>query len=419
MKGYLTSYAGLFGEKPGNTPTIEHIEIPLIQRDYAQGRTGPVVQEIRTSFIEALLRAVDGGPAQGLDFIYGKVEKETLQPLDGQQRLTTLFLLHWYLASLANEHQPNAPWTRFSYATRPSARRFCEQLTRNPLPADTNTHTPSDWIKDQSWFLYQWAADPTIRSMLVVIDALHQQITERHPNLDPQHAWQHLTHPNNPAVFFYVLPLEDLQSEEDLYIKMNSRGKPLTDFEHFKARFEQVLQHSTWTDNEGNTRAKSFAHKIDGPWSDLFLKFHTGDHQVDDHFARYIDFLTEICECRDGRPTSGNSLRRATATFGETNANSEDHLDYLFAAFETWADPKDIANTFEDLFSDALPDSATYDPDKLILFGDTTTNLFEHCLSEFHSEPKGARPFRIQSSLLLHAVLLHHEENLPHFRKEQ
>ena len=50
-------------------------------------------------------------------------------PLDGQQRLTTLFLLHWYAAK--RENIPAGQWEvlkKFSYATRPSARRFCEQL---------------------------------------------------------------------------------------------------------------------------------------------------------------------------------------------------------------------------------------------------------------------------------------------------
>ncbi len=47
-----------------------------------------------------------------------------------------------------------------------------------------------------------------------------------------------------------------MDSDEDLYIKMNSRGKPLTEFENFKARFEQDIGHSA--------RADEFAHKIDG-----------------------------------------------------------------------------------------------------------------------------------------------------------
>ena len=63
----------------------------------------------------------------GLDFVYGNVQDGVLQPLDGQQRLTTLFLLHWYVASLAGTLDPNAPWLRFSYATRPTARDFCRR----------------------------------------------------------------------------------------------------------------------------------------------------------------------------------------------------------------------------------------------------------------------------------------------------
>ncbi|XUP88632.1 hypothetical protein B6672_009185 [Campylobacter jejuni] len=31
-----------------------------------------------------------------LDFIYGSVKNDVFLPLDGQQRLTTIFLLYWY-----------------------------------------------------------------------------------------------------------------------------------------------------------------------------------------------------------------------------------------------------------------------------------------------------------------------------------
>ena len=37
------------------------------------------------------------------------------------------------------------------------------------------------------------------------------------------------------------LPVTDMDYGEDLYIKMNSRGKPLTIFEVFKAGFESAL----------------------------------------------------------------------------------------------------------------------------------------------------------------------------------
>ena len=81
-----------------------HIQIPIIQRDYAQGR--PDEQEVRDTFLAALEDALlkpahDVSLPLNLDFIYGSVEefqgKTQFLPLDGQQRLTTLFLLHWYL----------------------------------------------------------------------------------------------------------------------------------------------------------------------------------------------------------------------------------------------------------------------------------------------------------------------------------
>src|ERR1700733_372330 len=80
------------------------IRIPMIQRDYAQGRASEA--EVRDTFLDALksalmLTADDPSLPLNLDFVYGSVEgqQETrFSPLDGQQRLTTLFFLHWYLA---------------------------------------------------------------------------------------------------------------------------------------------------------------------------------------------------------------------------------------------------------------------------------------------------------------------------------
>ena len=98
MKGYLTSFAGLFGEQPSDAPQINRIEIPLIQRDYAQGRRTQLPRRSGRTSSRSCTDAITGGEPVGLDFIYGEVENGTFHPLDGQQRLTTLFLIHWYLA---------------------------------------------------------------------------------------------------------------------------------------------------------------------------------------------------------------------------------------------------------------------------------------------------------------------------------
>jgi hypothetical protein len=400
VKGYLTSYAGLFEAQPGGMPSISSIEIPLIQRDYAQGRPGAWVREIRVSFLEVLLDAIAGGEPVGLDFVYGKIEKAVFHPLDGQQRLTTLFLLHWYLASAADRLDAGAAWTRFSYATRASARLFCQRLAANPLPQDADV--PSAWIVDQAWYLYVWRTDPTIQSMLVMIDAIHEKVQRLYPDLDARAAWERLTHAESPAVTFYLLPLGDMDSDEDLYIKMNSRGKPLTPFENFKARFEQDIRHSD--------RADEFAHKIDGAWSDLLWPFRGADNLVDDEFIRYIGFITELCGFREGRirVVSGRLGPRARAVFGEGNERAEEHIDFLFGAFDKWQSAEHISKVFSDAFSTSLPGEERYDPQKVVPFSttSTSTNLFEQCLR---------RALTFQQILLLYAFLLHFIEGTEDF----
>jgi hypothetical protein len=327
MKGYLTSYVGLFDSRNDGGPTLTSVEIPLIQRDYAQGRDEPRAGEIRDAFLEVLVDSLQGDPALGLDFVYGRVDNGILRPLDGQQRLTTLFLLHWYLASRTEHMDADAPWTRLSYATRPSARLFCKRLAANRLPV-TGGARPSAWITDQTWYLHVWQHDPTIQAMLVMLDSIAERIALLR-DFDESDAWTRLTDPSAPAVWFYLLPLDDMDSDEDLYIKMNSRGKPLTEFENFKARFEQ--------DIEGSPRRAEFARRIDSTWSDLLWPLHGGDNIVDDEFIRYIDFVTEISEFREDRISHGRLGPRARRIFGPANERSAEHLDLLFHAFDTWS----------------------------------------------------------------------------------
>ena len=78
------------------------IEIPIIQRDYVQGRGLTIEeQDKREAFVTKLINAITDDKVKRchLEFIYG-VKNETSKsfvPLDGQQRLTTLFLLHWVI----------------------------------------------------------------------------------------------------------------------------------------------------------------------------------------------------------------------------------------------------------------------------------------------------------------------------------
>lgn len=100
-KGELTSFYRILTDRTANRRP-DRIVIPKIQRDYAQGR--PSAKKIRERFLSSIYGAIDkesSTPIE-LDFVYGELARVNgdilFMPLDGQQRLTTLFLLHWYLA---------------------------------------------------------------------------------------------------------------------------------------------------------------------------------------------------------------------------------------------------------------------------------------------------------------------------------
>ena len=321
MSATLTSYNALF--RTTGSSAITAIRIPRLQRDYAQGRMDEATASIRTAFLDVLHRALTDGPPVGLDFVFGDVSNGVLSPLDGQQRLTTLFLLHWYLAARANRLDDQQGWKNFTYETRASARLFCERLVQSPAPP--TTEKPSAWIQDQSWFLSTWHHDPTVTSMLVVLDALH----DRFRGDDAGLAWSRLVDSDNPAISFHLLPIREVGRPDELYIKMNSRGKPLTPFENFKACFEQSLTEMA------PARARKFADRVDGAWSDMLWPMRGTDNVIDDEFMRYLDFIAEVCAWREGHASKESSTARADAAFGAGNPDASANLDLLFAAFDT------------------------------------------------------------------------------------
>ena len=128
------------------------IEIPIIQRDYAQGR----IEESRIArkFITKIKNKLVAKEKLNLDFVYGKIENNTLIPLDGQQRLTTLFLLHWFLATKEKEELTDEIKTilsNFSYETRPSSQDFCRKLVNEGIIKYDNQEPLSEIIENQKF----------------------------------------------------------------------------------------------------------------------------------------------------------------------------------------------------------------------------------------------------------------------------
>ena len=298
------------------------IRVPKIQRDYAQGRDNDVVNDIRSKFVHDLVTAISpaGSPIE-LDFVYGSYRKDAFEPLDGQQRLTTLFLLHWICG--VNLYDKEKDLAKLTYETRGTSSDFCLELVKHApkqfldeiarsvaykkeqtdiaeaaLNALKNTSMEqrgsdfaklveeakknlsaakslpeksfSSMIRDRDWFNYLWNFDPTIQSMLVMLDALHKEFLSR--KIDIASCKDNLN-----RITFSDLNLDDLNLPDELFIKMNARGKQLSSFDVLKSSLEEEIQVQK-AENHCTTEIESrWRSLVDGEWIDWFWNMFAAD----------------------------------------------------------------------------------------------------------------------------------------------
>lgn len=291
-KGERLSFFKLFSEKHYK------VVIPIIQRNYAQGRTNDDTKEVRTEFLDALYKYLDEArPNRDLDFVYGTLQKDEddkqvrFIPLDGQQRLTTLFLLHWFLYQISTDkvskklfidNLTNGNKSLFTYETRQSTTDFCDALMGSTIDMNhlelngEDKASLSVTLQNEPWFFRSWNNDPSVRSMLVMLDAIYEKFNGHAIFFD------RLLDIDNPIITFIFMDLKEYKLTDDLYIKMNSRGKPLTKFENFKAKFEQYIkqfdsQHTFTLTFNGQKRdvglVQYFSFNIDTKWTTMLWQY--------------------------------------------------------------------------------------------------------------------------------------------------
>lgn len=297
------------------------IAIPMIQRDYAQGREDENAEKIRGKLLNKI-NFDDKKPIK-FDFIYGYIEerdeREIFIPLDGQQRLTTLFLLHWYIAAKADKKDSTDKTNlkKFRYETRTSSTDFTQALVDNidklTLPSllsaekdkksKKNLTALSEAIKNSAWFFTSWENDPTIAAMLVMLDAIHER---------------NITKNKLEKITFDFINMGDFKLSDDLYLKMNARGVQLTPFENFKAFFEKHLEKidDDMKNDEENSLKKRFSDSIDNTWLDIFweLKYADPDaidksyRTIDKPFMRFFWYMTEMLYFKKGIKYKNNQI---------------------------------------------------------------------------------------------------------------
>lgn len=282
------------------------IVIPILQRDYAQGRIG--FENLRENFLLSIKTALDDPEGQlKLDFVYGSSDQEgRFNPLDGQQRLTTLWLLYWYLAfrlGKLSDETVSRHLRNLSYETRSSSTQFCYQLVKRGAEIKiADKENIADAIIRQTWVPSAWRQDPTVQAMMRMLSG---EINDKVDGIEElfcgltvdrlEYYWNRLVSPAAICpVVFYELDLENLGQSDDLYVKMNGRGKPLSDFENFKADLIKYITDLNW--NIFTDPVSGLPILMDTAWTDFFWQYRNKSINLDDMFFGFINrfFLVRL-----------------------------------------------------------------------------------------------------------------------------
>ena len=274
------------------------IEIPLIQRDYVQGRVHEITNKTseslskryteernkRNKFVTELLTALLSGEPKNLTFIYGikckndKPESHdfSFMPIDGQQRLTTLFLLCWYVHHKVSSIEVPSELLKglksFRFKTRPTSDFFCECLFAEGFK-HAGKDRISENIKAQPWFGDNWEKDPSVYAMLQMLDEIERQIIEiEEKGTDLRTIAENLY--SGHIIQFEILDMKEYKLTDALYVKMNARGKPLTEFEILKAKIIKILREEFKdVEHKGVKASNYFEHAIEHDWTNLLWAY--------------------------------------------------------------------------------------------------------------------------------------------------
>lgn len=287
------------------------IYVPSFQRNYIQG--SDEFKDKRDRLLDDIFESLKSRKVIDLGFVYGRSEKSykgrLFYPYDGQQRLTTLYFLYLmlYFRNIRNGEKESIKGLKgkLSYQTRQSTDRFINSFIdwiynsmENEYDLFWNPNNKSSaFIKIQDWFFdYDWEYDVSIKNILSLIDTLKIRILK----LEKEIAIDEIINliddkeDDNPFKFIFI-HIDDIIQNDELYIKINARGKALSHFENLKSDINNF-----W-------RNEDYKSKLDGAWTEYVWKESSKDsdsgtieERFDSNFYNsfknifYLNYLSNI-----------------------------------------------------------------------------------------------------------------------------
>ena len=201
----------------------EELIIPEIQRDYVWGDNELVIKR----FINNIKNMKDNEELD-IGFFYSyKIYENFNALIDGQQRITTLILLSWYVGV------DNTKLNNFKFKVRENSNNFLEKLLEQKsaeIPAIDGKKI-SDKIKNSIWYKRIWDNDPTIKSILNALDIIDKELDNEKENIKNKF----------DNIKFSCIEAGDRRLETE-YILLNKRGVNLTNSEQLKAILTEDIE---------------------------------------------------------------------------------------------------------------------------------------------------------------------------------
>ncbi len=163
-------------------------------------------------------------------------EIETAMLIDGQQRMTTIFLMLLYTAFKAGRKNDFYQRIRFENINYPAFDFKVRQKTRdylNMLIDKIFSYSPAEFrfssIKERKWHLDEYKTDISISAMVNML--VSWECKWEQYSYDPSMFYDFLL----KKIYFWHFLIDDTIQGEKLYITMNGRGRSLTPAEIIKA----------------------------------------------------------------------------------------------------------------------------------------------------------------------------------------
>lgn len=212
------------------------IIIPDLQRDYCWGTTfDKDGKNLVERFIENITDNKDKELNLGLLYGY-EAPLGHIQLCDGQQRITTLFLLLGMLNRKSNdvfrrllisETEENDDWEPYlQYAIRENSLYFLSDLTR--FFFIENKDVAVSEIRRQPWYFKDYDLDPSIQSMIAAMEKIETIINER--SIDCATFGIYII--ENLSFLYY--DMENRTKGEETFVVINTTGEPLSATQNLK-----------------------------------------------------------------------------------------------------------------------------------------------------------------------------------------